>query len=592
MSVKIWKNGQLVKVDGGVGAGGEPDEYLKSINKNETDKKITVTDKNGVQTEFPYGNEPSEYLVNAEVVDTNTLKINPKEGNAILFSPTITGGVTKEYVDQQDASLSSSIGNEQLRAKEAEGALQTTIYSVADTKLNVYDKVPGTTEDYHVPYNITNLRYDTSDHKLKGTLETVTLNNSKAHNTYELEIELPNIENKLDIIANESGIYAQYDDGETRETKILPYSEDVEEGALVQRNANGAVFVRATPTEDNEAISKGYLESHAGASALINDTTPSTTTAYSGTKTQNLVNALTGQVDVEVVTIQPASPADKTIYFIGTGPNYTIKMYNDNNWYDMGTSTIDFSNYYTKAQVDGKVANNLTTTAAGYVLDARQGKVVNDSLSELSATVSDLKVKKVPEVESKANAAYNGLTNGSVTKVGTATKGNALQGIYLNGGTPTAGTQLYNKNININGSNKSVIRSDNSDIGTIYAPTGAGTSGQVLKSTGGTPGWTNWVIDTLMIANTTEKKTSGNYIFDKNITDYKFIMFELINEYNEVSHEFLYTTWVDTKGNNKYILNKSTAGTDRYVLVRFDAANVCYIISSRNLGIKAVLGVR
>ena len=84
------------------------------------------------------------------------------------------------------------------------------------------------------------------------------------------------------------------------------------------------------------------------------------------------------------------------------------------------------------------------------------------------------------------------LTDGSVTKVGTGTVGGTLKIMYLNSGTPTNGTQLYSKNININGTNQAVIRSTNADVGTVYAPTSAGTSGQLVKSNGsGAPGWVN-----------------------------------------------------------------------------------------------------
>lgn len=84
------------------------------------------------------------------------------------------------------------------------------------------------------------------------------------------------------------------------------------------------------------------------------------------------------------------------------------------------------------------------------------------------------------------------LTDGTVTKVGTSTVGGTLKIMYLNNGTPTNGTQLYSKNININGTNQAVIRSTNADVGTVYAPTSAGTSGQLVKSnSSGAPGWIN-----------------------------------------------------------------------------------------------------
>ena len=37
------------------GGGGEPAAYLKSIDKDETNKEVTITDKEGTETKFPYG---------------------------------------------------------------------------------------------------------------------------------------------------------------------------------------------------------------------------------------------------------------------------------------------------------------------------------------------------------------------------------------------------------------------------------------------------------------------------------------------------------------------------------------------------------
>ena len=39
----------------GGGGGGEPAAYLKSIEKDETNKEVTITDKEGTETKFPYG---------------------------------------------------------------------------------------------------------------------------------------------------------------------------------------------------------------------------------------------------------------------------------------------------------------------------------------------------------------------------------------------------------------------------------------------------------------------------------------------------------------------------------------------------------
>ena len=57
--------------------------------------------------------------------------------------------------------------------------------------------------------------------------------------------------------------------------------------------------------------------------------------------------------------------------------------------------------------------------------------------------------------------------------------------------TGATGNTAYEQSLNINGTSKTMIQATNSSFGTIYAPTSAGTAGQVLTSNGsGAPGWT------------------------------------------------------------------------------------------------------
>lgn len=59
--------------------------------------------------------------------------------------------------------------------------------------------------------------------------------------------------------------------------------------------------------------------------------------------------------------------------------------------------------------------------------------------------------------------------------------------------TGTTGSTVYERNININGSNQSILRTTNSDISAIYAPTSAGTQNAVLLSNGsGAPVWASY----------------------------------------------------------------------------------------------------
>lgn len=59
--------------------------------------------------------------------------------------------------------------------------------------------------------------------------------------------------------------------------------------------------------------------------------------------------------------------------------------------------------------------------------------------------------------------------------------------------TGTTGQTVYERFININGSSQSILRTTNSDISAIYAPTMVGTAGQPLLSDGsGAPSWASY----------------------------------------------------------------------------------------------------
>ena len=64
---------------------------------------------------------------------------------------------------------------------------------------------------------------------------------------------------------------------------------------------------------------------------------------------------------------------------------------------------------------------------------------------------------------------------------------------YNSQGIITGDIQVYNQNLNINGTSKGLIQTTNSSFGTIYAPTSAGTQNAVLLSNGsGSPKWSDY----------------------------------------------------------------------------------------------------
>lgn len=133
---------------------------------------------------------------------------------------------------------------------------------------------------------------------------------------------------------------------------------------------------------------------------------------------------------------------------------------------------------------DTKVTNTLATTTKAYVTGTTSGSTntgtqVFDTGVYLTTTAGEL-------AATKFTGALNGnaTTATTATKLGSSTIGSSTAPVYLNSGTATkCSTYAGGTAVTLNGSSKAA------STAAFYAPTTAGTSGQVLTSTGGAPGW-------------------------------------------------------------------------------------------------------
>lgn len=98
------------------------------------------------------------------------------------------------------------------------------------------------------------------------------------------------------------------------------------------------------------------------------------------------ISGMSGVVSVKVVATLPASPTEKTIYYVGSSAPYTIKLYVDGAYTDLGTTSVDMSQYVQKTDV----VDNLTSTSTNAPLSANQGKVLNEGKVNVSDVVNDL----------------------------------------------------------------------------------------------------------------------------------------------------------------------------------------------------------
>lgn len=93
-------------------------------------------------------------------------------------------------------------------------------------------------------------------------------------------------------------------------------------------------------------------------------------------------------------------PADADVFLFGSGGSNTIKK-------------IRWSNIVKKLR-NILFANNLTTTATGYGLDARQGKALKDQIDTLNTKIGNFQILNIQELWVDApSAAANGQSNAS-----------------------------------------------------------------------------------------------------------------------------------------------------------------------------------
>ena len=200
-------------------------------------------------------------------------------------------------------------------------------------------------------------------------------------------------------------------------------------------------------------------------------------------------------------------------------------------------SGVDLSNYYTSAETDTaiqeavsgkqdtlisgtniKTINNESILGSGNITIQGGGGSGGETVVELTKAqyealtaysqdttyiITDADAIDITDYTTSAEtAALSGTVSAlTATVSGKADKAtvNANSNYYFpawnNQGiiTGTTGSRMYQRNININGTNQSIVRTTNSDISAVYAPSSAGSAGQLVTSNGsGAPVWTSF----------------------------------------------------------------------------------------------------
>ena len=222
--------------------------------------------------------------------------------------------------------------------------------------------------------------------------------------------------------------------------------------------------------------------------AVIDDNDVSTATTWSSSKiVSELANA---GFDVQVVQELPATGDAHTLYFVPSADPQTQNIYDEylytnNAWEQVGSTSVDMSDYYNKTQVDTLLDDKVEIveiTQAEYDALSTEEKNNGKIYSITDAVIADINnYYTKTEADGKFNPKNTVTSNSGSYKFPNWNDNGQITGYSV---------EAYQASQIINGSRRNLYSSSSSTLPTIYAPTSAGTAGYYLVSNGsGAPVW-------------------------------------------------------------------------------------------------------
>lgn len=150
-------------------------------------------------------------------------------------------------------------------------------------------------------------------------------------------------------------------------------------------DANIDITSSTTNPSDTTSTSAGLVDSNVTVAA--GDTDASAWTKFNRFR-KRVQNAFGNFAGITLRTAYNTSNTSTSVYTTGVINNYMSNVigYTGTTAPSAGTVAAQLSSLNSNKISTNKIANNLTTTTSGYVLDARQGQVLQDSFSTLNYT--------------------------------------------------------------------------------------------------------------------------------------------------------------------------------------------------------------
>lgn len=131
--------------------------------------------------------------------------------------------------------------------------------------------------------------------------------------------------------------------------------------ALVQHSG-------ANKIDNNYIIRNGLEELTLDIRKVINDTLEAGNTTWSSSYLKTRFAALSGIAKITKASTRPENPQNPSMWYIGTQAPYEIWLYCDDElthlpqWYDLGSTAVELSDYYTKVEIDNAFARKEDST--------------------------------------------------------------------------------------------------------------------------------------------------------------------------------------------------------------------------------------